>query len=56
MAEHAHSMSAPSRAASICAQFVAGIALSFLLAIAVIGLETPDPVTSGHAYAVEAVR
>ncbi|CAI9121336.1 hypothetical protein [Brytella acorum] len=56
MADHAHSMPASVRAASICARMLAALALSFLFALAAIGLAMPDPVTAGRAVAVEAVR
>lgn len=56
MAEHAHSMPAFVRAASICARTLAIFAFPSLFALAVIGIATSDPVTSGRALAVEVVR
>ncbi|MBB2165387.1 hypothetical protein HLH26_12755 [Gluconacetobacter sp. 1b LMG 1731] len=56
MAEHAYSTPASTRAAESRAHILAALIAPFLIALAICGLGTPDPVTSGHATAIEAVR
>lgn len=56
MAENAHSTPAPTRAAEPRAHIMVALIVPFLIALAVFGLGTSDPVASGHAYAVETVR
>ncbi|GBQ27675.1 hypothetical protein AA0472_2475 [Acetobacter estunensis NRIC 0472] len=55
MAENAHSTPAPMRA-DTRASILTALIVPFLIALSVFGLGSPDPVTSGHAYAVETVR
>ncbi|BCK76481.1 hypothetical protein AA0242T_2308 [Acetobacter aceti NRIC 0242] len=56
MAENAHSTPASKQAEETCANILADLVVSFLIALSIYGLQSPDPVTTGHAYAVEAVR
>ncbi|MFT8948066.1 MAG: hypothetical protein ABF876_16305 [Acetobacter aceti] len=56
MAENAHSTPASMRAADTRASILTALIVPFLIALSVFGLGSPDPVTSGHAYAVETVR
>ncbi|MFW7268634.1 hypothetical protein ACMAUO_11775 [Gluconacetobacter sp. Hr-1-5] len=56
MAEHAHSTPVPTRAAESRAHILAALITPSLIALAVFGLGTPDPITCGHATAIEAVR
>ncbi|MBV1835740.1 hypothetical protein [Acetobacter estunensis] len=56
MAENAHSTPASVRAAESRANIAVALFVSFLIALSVFGLGSPDPVTSGRAYAVEAIR
>ncbi|MBV1837167.1 hypothetical protein [Acetobacter estunensis] len=56
MAKNAHSTPAVERAAETCANIVAAILVPFLIVLSIVGLGSSDPVTSGHAYAVEALR
>ncbi|GEB38290.1 hypothetical protein GLI01_23250 [Gluconacetobacter liquefaciens] len=56
MAEHAHSTPAPTRAAESRAHILAALIAPFLIALAVFGLGTPDPVTTGRPTAIEVVR
>ena len=56
MAENAHSTPAPMLAADSRASILTALIVPFLIALSVFGLGSSDPVTSGHAYAVEAVR
>ncbi|GBQ28440.1 hypothetical protein AA0472_2706 [Acetobacter estunensis NRIC 0472] len=56
MTENAHSTPASKQAEEAHANILAAILVSFLIALSVYGLGSPDPVTAGHAYAVEAVR
>ncbi|MCH4091081.1 hypothetical protein [Acetobacter sp.] len=55
MAENAHSTPA-SRRADTRVSILTVLIVPFLIALSVFGLGSPDPVASGHAYAVEAVR
>lgn len=56
MAENAHSTSASMQAADSRVSILAALIVPFLIALSVFGLGSSDPVASGHAYAVEAVR
>jgi hypothetical protein len=56
MAENAHSIPVSTRAAESRAHILAALIVPFLIALAIFGLGSPDPVTSGLSYAMEAVR
>ncbi|BCK77362.1 uncharacterized conserved protein [Acetobacter aceti NRIC 0242] len=56
MAENGLSTPVSKRAEETCANILAAVLVSFLIALSVVGLASCDPVTTGHAYAVEAVR
>lgn len=56
MAENAHTTPALRRAEETCARVLTALFTSFLFALIAWGLTAPDPVTSGHAYALEAAR
>lgn len=56
MAENAHSIPASKRADETRANLVLALVAPFLIALSVWGMLSPDPVVTGHAYAVEAVR
>mgnify|MGYP001414770705 CR=1 FL=1 len=56
MAHQAHITPASQRAADSRANILAAVLVSFLIALSIVGLGSSDPVTTGHAYAVEAVR
>ncbi|MFT8803913.1 MAG: hypothetical protein ABF876_01120 [Acetobacter aceti] len=56
MADHAHITPAPQWAEETRANILAAVLVSFLIALSIVGLGSSDPVTTGHAYAVEVVR
>ena len=56
MSENDFSTPASQRAEETRANILAAILVSFLIALSIVGLGSSDPVTTGHAYAVEAVR
>ncbi|WP_173575311.1 hypothetical protein [Acetobacter sicerae] len=56
MSENDFSTPAFQRAEETRANILAAVLVSFLIALSIVGMESSDPVTAGHAYAVEAVR
>ena len=56
MAENTHSTPASERAEENRANLVLALVAPFLIALSVWGMLSPDPVVTGHAYAVEAMR
>lgn len=56
MASKPYSTPASQRAGETRANILAAALVSFLIALSIVGLGSSDPVTTGHAYAVEAVR
>ena len=56
MADDALTTPAPRRAEETCARVLTALFTSFLFALIAWGMTAPDPVASGHAWALEAVR
>ncbi|WP_173574157.1 hypothetical protein [Acetobacter sicerae] len=56
MAKNAHSTPTPMQAADSRASILTALIVPFLIVLSIVGLGSSDPVTTGHAYAVEAVR
>ncbi|WP_173402533.1 hypothetical protein [Kozakia baliensis] len=56
MASQPYNTPACERAEETCANILAAFLAPIFIALIALSLATPDPVTSGHALAVEAVR